>query len=278
MAQKNRLKVHLPDGIEVGQQFLLRFDDPRVEAGAYQGRLQDMSKSGLMCFDAPDDVRPPKGTPVTVRSIHRGSSNNSCSFSSEIRGRGRLRGRLPVLLVEPPQHLDDRARRGAHRINVCFRGGISWRESPRCPQQNTSAVVTNLSGGGAQVYCRQRPEAEFLEISLDTPTSFIEETARKLIPRGGVPPRRMSLATNPFGDACDKTRERFRGIRSRIVSCTVHSRDERGTVYALCLAFCEAQEGCFQMVRFLERQSARKGVGEEADAQSARNRTMAAAA
>ena len=91
MTAKNRLRAHLPDGIEIGQRFLLRFDDPRVEMGSYQGRLQDLSKSGLLCFDAPDDVRPPRGTPVTVRSLYRGSGGSSCSFSSEIRGRGRLR-------------------------------------------------------------------------------------------------------------------------------------------------------------------------------------------
>ena len=145
MAGNRGFRAHLPDGIEIGQRFLLRFDDPRVEAGAYQGRLQDMSKSGLLCFDAPDDLRPPKGTPVTVHSIRPGSQGGSCSFSSEIRGRGRLRGRLPVLLVEPPDHLEDQARRSAHRVSVCLRGNVRWREAPRCPLQQASAVITNLS-------------------------------------------------------------------------------------------------------------------------------------
>ena len=44
MAGNRGFRAHLPDGIEIGQRFLLRFDDPRVEAGAYQGRLQDMSE------------------------------------------------------------------------------------------------------------------------------------------------------------------------------------------------------------------------------------------
>lgn len=35
MKAKNRLRANLPDGIEIGQRFLLRFDDPRVEAGSY---------------------------------------------------------------------------------------------------------------------------------------------------------------------------------------------------------------------------------------------------
>lgn len=250
---------HLPEGVEIGQRFLLRFDDPRVEASAYQGRLQDMSKSGLLCFDAPDNVRPRRGTPVTVHSI-RSRNGGSCSFSSEIRGRGRLRGKLPVLLVEPPDHLQDRARRSAHRISVCLRGSVSWREAPRCPSQNASVVVTNLSGGGAQIFSRQQPQGEYVHVTIEAPTAFIEETARRCLPRTGLSPRRMSLTSNPFADACDKVRERFGGIRTRVVSSAVHSRDEKGPVYALSLAFCESQEGCYQLVRYLERQAARKGV------------------
>ncbi|MDA0336325.1 MAG: flagellar brake protein [bacterium] len=258
------IRAQLPDGIEIGQRFLLRFDDPRVEAGAYQGRLQDMSKSGLMCFDAPDDVRPRKGTPITVRSIQQNPGGSSCSFSSEIRGRGRLRGKLPVLLVEPPERMEARARRGAHRVRVCLRGNMTWREAPRCPQQRASVVITNLSGGGAQVYTRQQPDAGFLEITISAPIPFIEETARRALPRAGVITRRMSLASNQFSDACEKVNERFSGIRSQVVSCTVHSRDERGPVYALSLSFCDQQEGCYQLVRYLERQSARKGIDTEA--------------
>jgi len=88
----------------------------------------------------------------------------------------------------------------------------------------------------------------------------------------------MSLASNPFIDACERTRERFQGIRCRVVSCRVHSRDGRGTVYALSLAFCEAQEGCFQLVRFLERQQSRKGAGEPGPDRSGRRRPLATAA
>jgi hypothetical protein len=260
MASKG-FRAQLPEGIEIGQRFLLRFDDPRVEAAAYQGRLQDMSKSGLLCFDAPDGVRPPKGTPVTVRSIHdRHQSSGNCTFSSEIRGRGRLRGRLPVLLVEPPESVEDRGSRSAHRVSVCLRGSLSWRPHPRSPQERSSAVITNLSGGGAQLFTRHRVEAEFVEVQLDAPTPFIEEIARRSLPRAGIAPRRMSLSANPLSDACDKVRERFSGIRCQVVSVREHRRDERGPVFALSLAFCEVQESCFQLVRFLERQAARKGL------------------
>jgi len=159
--------------------------------------------------------------------------------------------------------MENQARMGAHRGSVCLRGNINWRESPRCPQQHASVVITNLSGGGAQVYTKQQPDAGFLEITISAPTPFVEETARRSLPITGLASRRMSLASNPFSDACNKEYE-FYNIRTRVVSCCVHSRDERGPVYALSLAFCDQQEGCYQLVRYLERQSERKGLDADA--------------
>lgn len=274
-------RARLPDGIRIGQRFVLRFDDPKVEAGSYQGRLQELSRSGLLCFDAPtEDVHPPRGTPVTVRSIQP-TGGRACTFSSEIRGRGRLRGHLPVLLVEPPAQLAKAPHgRSAHRLSVCLRGALSWRDAPRCPLQEAPAVVTNLSGGGAQVFLRKAPDAEYLQLTIDVPSGFIEETARRAV-RADLSPRRTG--SSPFDEACERARERFRGIRARVAACRLHSGDARGSVYAVSLAFCQTQETCFHLVRFLERQSLRGGDrGPLADpighAVAGRARTMAAAA
>ena len=258
MKSMKGFRTSLPDGIRIGQRFVLRFDDPRVEAGSYQGRLQDLSRSGLLCFDAPTDVHPPRGTPVTVRSIQP-AGGRGCTFSSAIRGRGRLRGHLPVLLVEPPVELTKSPHgRSAHRLSVCLRGAISWREAPRCPLQEATAVVTNLSGGGAQIFLRQAPDAEYVQLTIDVPSTFVEETARRTAPRAGLSPRGMG--SNPSAEACERAQERFRGIRARVAACRLHSGDARGSVYAVSLAFCQPQETCFNLVRYLERQSLRAGV------------------
>ena len=261
MKAKRGFRANLPDGIHIGQRFLLRFDDPRVEASACQGRLQDLSKSGLLCFDAPVDVRPRRGTPVTVSSLQP-RNGRPCAFSSEIRGRGRLHGRLPVLLVEPPEKLDHQHQRGAHRVSVCLRGRVSWREAPRCPIQRASVVVTNLSGGGAQVFLRQRPKCDYLELTIDAPEAFIEEAARRTLPRTGLSSRRTSISANPIAQGCDRIRERFSSVQARIAGCRLHTRDDRGSVYAVSVSFCEPQENCFQLVRFLERQSLRKCIAD----------------
>ena len=77
---------------------------------------------------------------------------------------------------------------------------------------------------------------------------------------------------------CNKTHERFSSIRTQVVSCRVHSRDERGPVYAVSLAFCDQQEGCYQLVRYLERQSARKGIDADTPETTGRRRPLATAA
>lgn len=263
MKAKSGYRANLPEGIHIGQRFLLRFDDPRFAAPPYQGRLQDLSKSGLLCFDAPTQGCPPRGTQVTVHSLQP-AGGRSCSFSSSIRGRGRLRGRLPVLLVEPPGQLDPPThQRRAHRVTVCLRGELAWQELPREPSRRHSAVVTNLSGGGAQVFLRHRPDGALADLTLDPPAAFVEESARRTLPRTGLSPRQLSLIDNPLAVACERVRSRYAGIRARVATCVLHTQDARGPVYAVSLAFCEPQEGCFQLVRFLERQSLRRGVGED---------------
>lgn len=265
---KKGFRANLPEGIRIGERFLLRFDDPRVEAGAYQGRLQDLSKTGLLCFDAPTDPCPPRGTPVTVLSLQQ-TAGRACSFSSEIRGRGRLHGRVPVLLVEPPEQVGAPSRhRGAYRVTVCLRGELTWREGPREDPRRECAVITNLSGGGAQVFLRHRPQAAQADLLLDPPPAFVEECARRLLPRTGLTAQQVSLAANPFTDACAKVRSRFCGIRARVAGCHLHTRDSRGPVYAVSLAFSEAREICFQLVHYLERQSLRKGLRHEGPARA----------
>jgi len=263
----------LPEGVEIGQQFLLRFDHPRVEAGAYQSRLHQMSRDGLLCFDAPGDFRPKQGTPVTIQSLR--SHKKSCAFSSEIRGRGRLGGRLPVLLVKSPPRAAA-YRRDTYRVNVCLRGKLGWRENPQAAPVEADAVLTNISGGGAQLYTRSRPSSEWVDVTLEAPQSFVEAQARRHLPRGGVPIKSLSLTRNPVAEAAEKVRAQFTHLRARAVAVALHSRDERGPVYSVSLSFRDKQEGCFQLVRYLEQQALRRCV--RGDEQAAASPTAMAAA
>ncbi|MFH1568690.1 MAG: hypothetical protein ABIL09_11895, partial [Gemmatimonadota bacterium] len=177
-------QARLPAGLQIGQRFLLHLDDSGT--GAWQGRLQELSRDGSLCVDAPVDLRPPRGTPVRVRSLPAGTE--AYSFATETRGRGRLkRSQVPVLLLAPPESVERAAPRTSHRVTVCLRGQVEWRV-PAMVRPAWSAhpvVLTNLSGGGAQVYLRQRPEADRVRLALHLPDSFVQETANRQWRRDG---------------------------------------------------------------------------------------------
>jgi len=248
----------LPDGMQIGQRFLLSFEDPAV--GACQGRLQEMSRDGSLCVDAPSDLRPPRGTPVRVRSLRADSP--AYTFASRIRGRGRLKkSQVPVLLLAPPEAMEPLAQRSAHRVTVCLRGMLEWRHPATTRvAESCAAVLTNLSGGGAQVFVRQRPGSELLHLSVDLPESFVSEVARRQWRRESLSGRLLAASADPVEAAAERLRERYRGIETRVVSSRLHLEDDRGSIYAVSVAFAQPQEGCYQLVRFLERQAARRGL------------------
>ena len=268
-----RTRPSLPNGIQIGERFLLSFDDPELAVAPYQGRLQDLSKDGLLCVDAPLDMRPPRGTAVTVHSIHRAAGD--FSFASEIQGRGRLKGRLPVLLLSPPVEVEEQQRRSAYRISVCLRAQIECFEATADGERVASkpCVATNLSGGGAQVFVRYAPAAEDLRLALTVPNSFVEETVRSKRGSSRLTDQR-TLALDPFLKVRQRLQERLSGIEAQIVSSHLHLKDSKGAITAISLAFAESQETCYQLVRHLERQSIKKGVGSPAELTQNDNETI----
>ena len=258
---RNGLANKMSEHFRVGERFLLSFDDTALEAPPYQGRLQDISKDGLLCIDAPSDVLPPRGTPITVCSLR--NDMEDFTFSTQIYGRGRLNGRIPVILLRTPQSIEKTHRRGAYRASVCLRAQISWLDEQRTDDSaaikriGKPCVLTNLSGGGAQFFLRDRPDANSLRLSLTTPTGFIEEIAKRRTPNSR---RGLTIHMAPFLKSCEKIRSRLNDIEANIAHCKLHLHDARGSIYAVSVAFKDPQEICYQLVRYLERQSIRKGL------------------
>ena len=121
-------------------------------------------------------------------------------------------------------------------------------------------VATNLSGGGAQVFARYSPSSEDLRLALTVPNSFIEETVRSR--RGSTRlTEHHTLSLDPFLKVRQRLQERLSGIETQIVSSHLHLNDSKGAITAISLAFNESQETCYQLVRHLERQAIKKGVG-----------------
>ena len=139
-------------GLRIGERFLMAFDDPDLSA-THQGRLQDLN-SRYLCIDAPDELRPPRGTSVTISNLQ--TDRDEFSFSTKILGRRRLNGQLPVLLVRPPEQIQRKQRRTSYRVSVSLRTRIEWVDETGATDDQ-HAVLTNLSGGGGQLYLRSIP-------------------------------------------------------------------------------------------------------------------------
>lgn len=246
---KNKTTTH--QALKIGARFLLSFEDPSATASPYPGRLQELKPDGSLCLDAPMHFQPRRGTPVTIRSLEPASY----SFSSEVVGCHRL-GRLPVVQVKPPQRLEQAPLRTAYRVSVCLHASAYWMEGGE--QVREPGVVANLSGGGAQVFLRRRPAAQALCLDLVVPDAFVEEAARRQL--GGASLPNPVLFKELFGGTCERIRAIFAQLRARIVHAQLHQEDPRGAIHALSISFFAPDEGCFRLVRYLERQAIRKGV------------------
>ena len=257
---RKRFLSQIPGCLEIGDRFLVSFEDPELEVKSYQGRLQDLSKDGFLCIDAPGKLRPKRGTAVKVSSI-RNDNAGDFSFSSEIRGRRRLRGRLPVILLRPPASVEPAQRRTAYRIAVCMKSQVQMLENATAETLTKTAVVTNLSGGGAQVFIRHRPDTSTLKLTLDPPDAFLEAQVKRKWARSGLSRRKLAILGEPTDLELNRLRDRLALIEVRIVDSRIHLQDAKGTIYAISIAFAEPREECYQLVRFLERQAIRRGLG-----------------
>lgn len=256
--------------LRVGERFMLRFDDPSLVNEPQIGRLQQLRKDGALCIDVPPALRPRRGTPVRVESLRRPEAE--CSFSSEILGRGRLNGRLPVLLVKAPEAIHWEQRRTAYRVSVALKARLEW-QGPGDEVGSAVAVVTDLSGSGAQVFLRAAvPEAAQLRLSLAVPDSFVEGTLRLRGLEPVVRGSRTTVVDQAWRRAAAELRARFDSIPAHLVrGRQIDPGDGRGFC-GLALAFLAPHEEAYRLVRHLERQAVQKGLSPD------RTRAVATAA
>ena len=245
----------IPVGLKIGERFLMAFDDPDL-ATTHQGRLQDLN-SKYLCIDAPPDLRPARGTQVTISSLH--TNSDEFSFSSEILGRRRLNGHLPVLLVKPPEQVERVQRRTAFRVSLALRAKVRWSDPASLGETvERTAVLTNLSGGGGQLYLRTNPSTDTIRLTVEAPDNFVKEWAKRQVKT--QPSNRPLICKDPLEEAEAGIRAQFENVVARVVQSKVCNEDDRGTIHALSIAFPKPHECCYRLVRFLERQALQKGV------------------
>lgn len=244
--------------LKVGERFMLRFDDPSLVSEPQIGRLQQLRKDGALCIDVSEALRPRRGTPVRLESLRRPEAE--CSFSSEILGRGRLNGRLPVLLVKAPESIHWEQRRAAYRVTVALKARLAW-QGPEDEQGSAVAVITDLSGSGAQAFLRATvPVDAELRLSLAVPDSFVAESLRHLglspVGRGSKTP----VADQAWRRAAAELGAKFDSIPTRVVRGRLADQPAGRGFHGLALAFLAQHEEAYRLVRHLERQAVQKGL------------------
>ena len=127
------------------------------------------------------------------------------------------------------------------------------KENPDLPSSPTSVEAV------LRYSCDSYPQGIFSSSPSTTPADFVEEQAKRRQP--GRDTTWLPAAREPYLQSCDETQSHLSGIRAAVVETRVHLEDDRGTIYAVSLAFREPQEHCYQLVRYLERQAIRRGVG-----------------
>ena len=243
----------LPGELKIGERFLLSFHMADKGSNPQLGRLQDLSSDGALCIDVDPECRPTRGTPVTVSSTPQ--SRVDFCFSSEILGRRQAGDRLPLLLLKAPNTIEQQQRRTSFRVSAALKARVIWDEDETLSKP---AVLTNLSGGGAQLFMRSLPQTERIQLSIGAPDAFIEEWAKRQV--GRVNGYKAKTFSNRFKAACDTLRSSFENLETRLVKSRILREDDRGPIYALAASFVQPSEESYRLVRYLERQALQRGV------------------
>ena len=101
-------------------------------------------------------------------------------------------------------------------------------------------------------------------LSISAPDAFIEEWAMRQV--GWRSGRNSQIFSDPFREACDKLRARFKNIETQLVKASIHRKDDRGPIYALAASFVQPSDGSFRLVSYLERQALQRGIQDIAPA------------
>lgn len=163
---------------------------------------------------------------------------------------------LQAASLSPPQ------RRGAYRVGVALRATVAWPDPESANVlEGVQGVVVNLSGSGAQVRLQQMPPLDSVLLSIDPPDAFVEDRALCQLCRPGGTALFPTLGSSGFRQVGESVRSSLRSVESRIVYARTHVIEPTSPVFVLSLAFLDPQDGCYRLVRFLERLSLKADRG-----------------
>ncbi len=242
--------------MEIGDPLLLTCNGSNKRPVEQIGYLQ-YRKKGALCIDVDPAFRPAKGTPIQVSKLHAPAGTNP--FSSEILGHSCLHGHLPVLLIKAPKESTHPAHGSAHRIPAGMRAEISWDSSGSSLSAKTG-LVTDLGGEGARFFTRALPDADRLFLSLSLPDDFVEASSARRSERLRRPARQGLRWAETQQSVRDALQDDFTRIECRLAGSSSFHRDAQDIIHSLTLVFAQPHEGCFRLVRHLERQALQRGL------------------
>jgi hypothetical protein len=150
-----------------------------------------------------------------------------------------------------------RSMRQAFRMHTYLRAAL------HCPD-SAAIILTDLSGTGALVYAQDFPTPGPGLLDLHLPSDFVEEQARRQLKHRSVNRRRQSrprlyLVEQIFAQTCEEIRSAFRAIEVQPLKKPQTGPSTTPSLSRFSLAFSQPHEGCYRLVRYLERQAIRAG-------------------
>ncbi len=249
---KSRSVTAVADRVRPGIRFLVI--DPNAEDSAsHFVRLQEIDAQGRFYVDG-HELALGVGTTVHLFSVGQGAT---VCLEANVEARSRLKGGLPVMVLEPPRKLERRPRRSCFRMQVLLPGHLEWTDAEgggnRLP-----VTVTNLSGGGCRLAAGGAPPAgEDLSLTLDVPEDYVQHLVEQRLERD---PRTRLPTEDPLAIAWT-VRKQLEGALSRLRGDLLNlSPIATGEAFELAFAFHEPKEQCFRLVHFLQRRALRRGL------------------
>lgn len=249
-------KTHNHTPIQIGDPLLLTCRSSSAKQIEQVGYLQHR-RGGTLCIDVDPEFRPAKGTQIRVSKLEGPKAKTA--FSSEIVGRSRLHGHLPVLLIRDPQSpLPDKAC-AAYSIPAGIRAEIHW-ESNLAEYCAKTALLTDLSGEGGRIFTRSLPDVEKVFLKIVLPDAFVEEWSVPRKQRSQKKHRHSPPGIDPQRRHGNALLDQFSDIECHLVKSSIFRRGDLDLIHSLTLTFDQPHEGCFRLVRFLERQTLQRGI------------------
>ena len=144
-------------------------------------------------------------------------------------------------------------RRTAFRVEVTLAAMAEWSSDSRTSLKKP-AVVQNLSGQGANILVDELPEDEQITLSLIPPEGFVAERLQQGFTKDDMSVTSRWVPSETHLWKRDQVRYQVGPIEARVVRANLPDLSAVDSTYKrLSLEFLEPHEGCFRLVRYVER-------------------------